>query len=113
MSPLTDGRIHVAEAAICDNCGMEVPPEVTRQLSHSGYAVLQRRLDETVLLAARTEIESLLSAADWGSGFDGSRTRKAWALLAKTRCMDEAALDPLVLDVVEQVIGASAQFGLT
>jgi len=92
---------------------MEAPTEVRRQLSRSGYAVLPRRLDETVLAVARTEIESLLSAADWGSGFDGSRTRKIWALLAKTRCLDQAALDHLVLDIVEDTIGAGAQFGLT
>jgi hypothetical protein len=88
---------------------METITEVTRQLSRSGYAVIPRRLDETGLAIARTGVEPLLSA-DWGSGFDGSRTRKAWALLAKTRCMEQGAMDPLVLDVVEQVIGASAQY---
>jgi ectoine hydroxylase-related dioxygenase (phytanoyl-CoA dioxygenase family) len=63
--------------------------------------------------AARDELGELLAAADWGSGFDGSRTRKVWALLAKIRCMDQAALDPLVLDAVERAIGPGAQFGLT
>jgi len=62
-----------------------------RRLDHSGYAVLPRRLGEEALAAARDEIGALLAVADWDSGFDGSRTRRVWALLAKTRCMDQAA----------------------
>ena len=84
-----------------------------RRLDHSGYAVLPQRLGEEGLAAARAEIAALLAAADWGSGFDGSRTRRVWALLARTRCMDQAALDPVVLDAVEQTIGPDTQFSLT
>jgi len=86
---------------------------IMRQLDRSGYTVLSGRLGEELLASARTEIGALLASADWGSGFDGSRTRRVWALLAKTRCMDQAALDPVVLDVVEQTIGPGAQFSLT
>jgi hypothetical protein len=86
---------------------------IMRQLDRSGYTVLCGRLGEEFLASARTEIGALLASADWGSGFDGSRTRRVWALLAKTRCMDQAALDPVVLDVVEQTIGPGAQFSLT
>jgi ectoine hydroxylase-related dioxygenase (phytanoyl-CoA dioxygenase family) len=89
------------------------PSEVIRRLDHSGYAVVPRRLGAEALAAARAEIGTLLAAADWGSGFDGSRTRRVWALLAKTRCMDAAALDSLVLDVAEQAIGPGAQFSMT
>jgi ectoine hydroxylase-related dioxygenase (phytanoyl-CoA dioxygenase family) len=92
---------------------VEAASEVMRRLDHSGYAVLPRRLGEAALTAARDEIEALLAEADWGSGFDGSRTRRVWALLAKTRCMDQAALDPVVLDAVEQTIGPGTQFSLT
>jgi ectoine hydroxylase-related dioxygenase (phytanoyl-CoA dioxygenase family) len=87
--------------------------EVMRRLDRSGYAVIPRHLGEEALSAARAEIEALLATADWGSGFDGSRTRRVWALLARTRCVDQAALDPVVLDVVEQVIGPGAQFSHT
>lgn len=92
---------------------MTTPAEITRRLDRDGYVVLPQRLGTDVLAAARTEIGDMLATADWGSGFDGSRTRRIWALLAKTRCMDPAALDPLVLDAVEQLIGAGAQFSLT
>ncbi|HEX6520851.1 MAG TPA: phytanoyl-CoA dioxygenase family protein [Streptosporangiaceae bacterium] len=92
---------------------MTSPAEVMRQLDMRGYAVVPELLSEKVLATARGEISALLAAADWGSGFDGSRTRRVWALLARSRCMDQAALDPLVLDAVEQVIGPGAQFSLT
>jgi ectoine hydroxylase-related dioxygenase (phytanoyl-CoA dioxygenase family) len=70
-------------------------------------------MSREALAAAKAELTPLLDGAGWGSGFDGARTKRAWAPLAVTRCMDQAALAPLVLDVVEQAIGPSAQFGNT
>lgn len=75
--------------------------------------VLPQRIGGEELAAAREEIAVLLATTDWGSGFDGSRTRRVWSLLARTRCMDQAALDPVVLDAVEQTIRPGAQFSLT
>jgi phytanoyl-CoA dioxygenase PhyH len=92
---------------------MTSPAEVMRQIEMCGYVVVPGLLSQQILTTARDEISALLAAADWGSGFDGSRTRRVWALLARTRCMDQAALNPLVLEVVEQVIGPGAQFSLT
>jgi ectoine hydroxylase-related dioxygenase (phytanoyl-CoA dioxygenase family) len=85
---------------------------VTR-LDSDGYTVLPERLDMDALAEIRAEIRTLLATATWGTGFDGSRTKRVWALLAKTRCMDRVALDPLVLGVVEQTVGPDTQFGLT
>jgi ectoine hydroxylase-related dioxygenase (phytanoyl-CoA dioxygenase family) len=87
--------------------------EIARELERSGYAVIPGRMDEKDLTAARAELSELLASADWGSGFDGNRTKRVFALLAKSRCMDRAALDPLVLDAVEQAIGPGAQFSIT
>lgn len=92
---------------------MTSPAEVMQQIEMHGYAVVPELLSQQVLTTARDEISALLAAADWGSGFDGSRTRRVWALLARTRCMNQAALNPLLLEVVEQVIGPGAQFSLT
>jgi ectoine hydroxylase-related dioxygenase (phytanoyl-CoA dioxygenase family) len=86
---------------------------VIQQLELNGYAVIPELLSGEVLAAARDEIGGLLADVGWGSGFDGARTRKVWAVLARTRCMDQAALNPLVLAAVEQVTGPGAQFGLT
>jgi ectoine hydroxylase-related dioxygenase (phytanoyl-CoA dioxygenase family) len=96
-----------------DTGAMTNPAEVVQELERSGYAVIPNRMDDKDLAAAREELSALVATADWGSGFDGTRTKRVWAVLAKTRCMDRAALDPLVLDVVEQMIGPGAQFSLT
>ena len=87
--------------------------EIARELDRNGYAVLPGRLSGHALAAARAELGSLLEAAGWGSGFDGSKTKRVWAPLARTRCLDQAALDPLVLAAVEDAIGPGAQFGNT
>ena len=88
--------------------------EIARELERAGYAILPGRLNGQDLDAARAGLGSLLDAADWGSaGFDGTRTKRVWAPLSVTRCMDQAALDPLVLAAVEDAIGPGAQFGNT
>jgi ectoine hydroxylase-related dioxygenase (phytanoyl-CoA dioxygenase family) len=92
---------------------MANPAEIAQQLERSGYAVIARRMDDKSVVTAREELSGLMATVGWGSGFDGDRTKKVWALLGKTRCMDQAALDPLVLDMVERAIGPSAQFSLT
>jgi ectoine hydroxylase-related dioxygenase (phytanoyl-CoA dioxygenase family) len=92
---------------------MTDPAGIARELERSGYAVIPNRMDHEDLAAARAELGELLASADWGSGFDGTRTKRVFALLAKTRCMDQAALDPLVLDLVERAIGPGAQFSIT
>lgn len=92
---------------------MTVPADVAQQLERSGYAVIPRLMGDKDLTAVRSELSGLLTTVGWGSGFDGTRTKRVWALLAKTRCMDRAALDPLVLDVVERAIGPGTQFSLT
>jgi ectoine hydroxylase-related dioxygenase (phytanoyl-CoA dioxygenase family) len=92
---------------------MTNPAEIARELERSGYAVVPNRMDANDVAKAGEELSALTAAVGWGSGFDGSRTKRVWALLAKTRCMDQAALDSLVLDVVEQAIGPGAQFSIT
>jgi ectoine hydroxylase-related dioxygenase (phytanoyl-CoA dioxygenase family) len=92
---------------------MTEPADIVRGLAQTGYAVIPNRMDDKDLAAAREELSSLMATVGWGSGFDGTRTKRVWALLAKTRCMDRAAADPLVLAAAEQMIGPGAQFSLT
>ena len=86
---------------------------IAQRLQRDGYAVIPGLLSQQALAAARAELDALLDVAEWGSGFDGRRTKRAWAPLAVTRCLDQAALAPLVLGAVEQVIGPGTQFGIT
>jgi ectoine hydroxylase-related dioxygenase (phytanoyl-CoA dioxygenase family) len=83
------------------------------ELCTNGYVILPGQLDAAVLTKARAKISELVAEAGWGSGFDGSRTRRAWAILSKTRCMDDAALDPIVLAMADRVLGPGSQFSLT
>jgi ectoine hydroxylase-related dioxygenase (phytanoyl-CoA dioxygenase family) len=88
-------------------------PEIARQLQRDGYAIIPGLLSQRDLAAARAELDPLLDLAPWGSGFDGTQTKRTWAPLATTRRLDQAALAPLVLDAVDQTIGPGAQFGIT
>ncbi len=92
---------------------MTVADGIARQIQDSGYAVIPGLVSQQAVIAARAELGALLDDALWGSGFDGTRTKRVWAPLAVTRCMDQAVLAPLVLGVVEQAIGPGAQFGNT
>ena len=88
--------------------------DIAREIERAGYAVLPGRLGGQDLAAAREGLSALLETAGWGSsGFDGARTKRVWAPLAVTRCLDAAALDPLVLAAAEDAIGPGAQFGNT
>jgi ectoine hydroxylase-related dioxygenase (phytanoyl-CoA dioxygenase family) len=86
---------------------------VHAQLQRDGFVVLPGLMSPQALERARRDIGALMAEAEWGTGFDGTRTRRVWALIARTRCMDEAALDPLVQELVEREIGTGSQFGLT
>ncbi len=92
---------------------MSVADGIARQLQDNGYAIITGPISKEAVTTAKTELAALLDDAPWGLGFDGTRTKRAWAPLAVTRCMDQAALAPLVLDAVEQAIGPGAQFGNT
>jgi ectoine hydroxylase-related dioxygenase (phytanoyl-CoA dioxygenase family) len=96
-----------------DTAPMTAADGIARQIQDDGYTVVPGVLNREAVTTAKAELGALLDDAPWGSGFDGTRTKRAWAPLAVTRCMDQAALAPLVLDAVEQVIGADAQFGIT
>jgi Phytanoyl-CoA dioxygenase (PhyH) len=92
---------------------MTMADGIARQIRDDGYAVVPGLMSQEAVTTAKAELGALLDDARWGSGFDGSRTKRAWAPLAVTRCLDQAALAPFVLDAVEQAIGPGAQFGNT
>jgi hypothetical protein len=60
---------------------------ITRRLQRDGYAVIPGLLSQSALAAARAELGALLEVAQWGPGFDDTRTKRAWAPLAVTRCL--------------------------
>ncbi len=102
-----------APSGPADTARMTVADGIAQQLQDSGYAVIPGLMSQQAVTAAKAELGALLDGARWGSGFDGTRTKRVWAPLAVTRCLDQVALAPVVLDAVEQAIGPGAQFGNT
>jgi ectoine hydroxylase-related dioxygenase (phytanoyl-CoA dioxygenase family) len=85
---------------------MYTAADVVTALQRDGYAVVPDAFDPDVIARARREICALLDATPYGrDDFEGHRTRRVYALFAKTRALDALALDPLVLSVLDAVLG--------
>ncbi len=80
--------------------------EVVAALDEDGYAVVEDMLREPELSAARHDMRHVLAHTPEGRNpFEGARTKRVYALFAKTRAFDAPALDPLVLGVLDRVLG--------
>jgi len=76
-------------------------------LVERGYATMPDAIGAEQVAWARTDLERIL--ADTPSGrddFEGRRTRRGYALFAKTRALDALALHPDVLAILDRVLGA-------
>ncbi len=80
--------------------------EVVAALERDGYALVEGLMPVPERLAARHDLQRVLEGTPGGRNpFEGARTRRVYALFAKTRTFDAPALHPLVLGVLEQVLG--------
>jgi ectoine hydroxylase-related dioxygenase (phytanoyl-CoA dioxygenase family) len=80
--------------------------EVLDLLDRDGYAVVTGVLDPDQAAATRAELQAVLESIPRGRNpFEGYRTRRIYALFAKTRLLDGPATHPLVLGVLDQVLG--------
>jgi ectoine hydroxylase-related dioxygenase (phytanoyl-CoA dioxygenase family) len=87
----------VAESSVAD---------VVTALERDGYAVVPDMLTPAELETARRELDACLGTTPLGrDDFEGRRTRRVYALFAKTRAFDGAATHPLVLAVLDRVLG--------
>jgi ectoine hydroxylase-related dioxygenase (phytanoyl-CoA dioxygenase family) len=83
----------------------EVDRTVAR-LESEGYATLLDAIDTDQVDWARAELEDVLKSTPTGrDDFEGRRTRRVYALFAKTRSLDALATHPVVLGVLDQVLG--------
>jgi ectoine hydroxylase-related dioxygenase (phytanoyl-CoA dioxygenase family) len=89
---------------------VEVGNEVERvvsSLERDGYAIAPGVLDAGTVSAARDALGEVLRDAPYGrDDFEGRRTRRVYALFAKTRALDAIAIHPLVLGVLDRVLGS-------
>src|SRR4051794_28053080 len=83
----------------------EAADALCRDLSDRGYAVIDGLLDGAALTRAREETERILATTPLGrDDFEGRRTRRIYALFAKTRAFDGAATHPVILSVLDRVL---------
>jgi ectoine hydroxylase-related dioxygenase (phytanoyl-CoA dioxygenase family) len=75
-------------------------------LERDGWVVLPGMLDPDRLAWARAELLRILDDVPAGrDDFEGRRTRRVYALFAKTRAFDGPATDPFVLSLLDRVLG--------
>lgn len=79
---------------------------VTEGLVRDGYVIVEGALGATDVEAARADLLRVLAQTPTGrNDFEGFATRRVYALFAKTRTFDSVAIDPLVLGVLDAVLG--------
>src|SRR5262245_53517836 len=80
--------------------------EVVSALDSDGYCVVEGLLAAQEIAAARASLVDVLAATPLGRNeFEGFHTRRVYALFAKTRAFDAPAINPLLLGVLDHVLG--------
>jgi ectoine hydroxylase-related dioxygenase (phytanoyl-CoA dioxygenase family) len=75
-------------------------------LGATGYTLVADAIGPGAVARARRSLEELLAEAPPGrDDFEGRDTRRVYALFAKTRALDALALHPVVLGVLDRVLG--------
>jgi ectoine hydroxylase-related dioxygenase (phytanoyl-CoA dioxygenase family) len=79
---------------------------VTDAIERDGWALVENVMPDADVEAARADLTRILETTPFGRGeFEGFRTRRVYGLFGKTRAMDAAATNPLVLGVLDRVLG--------
>lgn len=79
---------------------------VVELLDRDGFVVVERYLSPQQVAAKRADLERVLAELPTGRNeFEGFETRRIYALFAKTREFDDEAIDPLLLGVLDRVLG--------
>jgi ectoine hydroxylase-related dioxygenase (phytanoyl-CoA dioxygenase family) len=80
--------------------------DVTEVLKREGYAIIERYLSDEDVRAKKEDLQRVLRSTPTGrNDFEGFQTQRIYALFAKTRVFDATAIDPLILGVLEKVLG--------
>lgn len=79
--------------------------EIVEAMDRDGFAVVEGLYADQVD-AARADLRRVLDQTPLGrNDFEGHKTRRVYALFAKTRAMDAAAIHPTTLGVCEATLG--------
>lgn len=80
--------------------------DVVDALRREGCAVVERFIDERKVAALKEELAPFRQQTPTGrNDFEGFDTRRVYALFAKVRGFDELATHPLLLGVLDEVLG--------
>ncbi len=80
--------------------------EVAQRLIEDGYVVVSGMMPDADVEAAKADLGRVLEATKTGrNAFEGFSTQRIYALFAKTRTFDQAAIHPLLLAVLDTVLG--------
>ncbi|HVB43797.1 MAG TPA: phytanoyl-CoA dioxygenase family protein [Streptosporangiaceae bacterium] len=86
--------------------GSRTSQQVAQRLAEDGYVIVSGMLSPDELARARADLDRVLAATRTGRNpFEGFATQRVYALFAKTRTFDQPAVHPLLLEVLEQVLG--------
>jgi hypothetical protein len=90
-------RMHASEATV---------EAVVASMDEHGFCIVEGLLGDDVD-AIRQELTDILDSTPQGrNNFEGFRTRRMYAVYAKTRRFDAPAVHPLVLGVMESLLGS-------
>ena len=79
---------------------------VVDALTRDGWALVENVMPAGAVAAARADLTRILETTPFGRGdFEGFKTRRVYGLFGKTRTFDDAATNPLVLGVLDRVLG--------
>ena len=80
--------------------------DVATSLEQDGWALVENLMSADWAAAARSELEQILETTPYGrDDFEGHKTRRIYALFAKTRALDAAAIHPIVLAALDRALG--------
>ena len=83
---------------------------VSESLERDGFAILESYLSADDVQAKRADLARVLAKNPTGrNDFEGFSTQRIYAIFAKTRTFDSQATDPLILGVLENILGPGFQ----
>jgi ectoine hydroxylase-related dioxygenase (phytanoyl-CoA dioxygenase family) len=79
---------------------------IAEGLERDGYVVVENVVDRHEVAAMKADLERVLAETPTGrNDFEGFATRRIYKLFGKTRVFDRWAIDPVLLGVLDRVLG--------
>ena len=88
------------------NAATTCADEICERLDRDGFTIVEGMLSPERLEATQAELQRLVAETPEGrNDFEGFSTRRVYAPFAKTRVLDDPATHPLILEVLDRVLG--------